>query len=106
MFSAAKDAMASRAAQTYVNGRISRYGQLTEFRIDSAQRRMDATCQLHGEPAPITVAVERYSIHESDGRKFLEIHACRCARPWLQAVLDDFVRGRRIELPAWAASAL
>lgn len=106
MFSAAKDAMASRAAQAYVNGRISRYGQLQDFRLDSTQRRMEATCVLHGEPAPITVTVERYRIHESGGRKFIEIESCRCARPWLQALLDDFVRGRKIELPAWAASAL
>lgn len=106
MFSAAKDAMASRAAQTYVNGRIARYGQLTDFRLDSTQRRMEATCLLHGEAEPITVQVDRYAIHTVGGQKFLEVQACRCARPWLQALLEDFVRGRHIELPAWAASAL
>jgi hypothetical protein len=106
MFSAAKDAMASRAAQAYVNGRISRYGQLTDFRIDSARRRMEATCALHGEPQPITVTIERYTIHETGGQKFIEIQSCRCVRPWLQHLLEDYVQGRRIELPAWAASAL
>lgn len=106
MFSAAKDAMASRAAQAYVNGRITRYGQVTNFRIDSSNRRMEGSCVLHGEPEPITVTVERYAIHENGGRKFIEIQACRCARPWLQHLLEDYVQGRRIELPAWAASAL
>lgn len=67
---------------------------------------MEGTCLLHGEPAPITVTVDRYRIHEAGGQKFLEIESCRCGRPWLQALLDDFVRGRKIELPAWAASAL
>lgn len=106
MFSAAKDAMASRAAQAYVNNRIARYGQLQELRIDSRARTMEGTCLLHGETAPITVQVERYEITEDDGAKFLTIRRCRCARPWLQNLLNDFIEGRRIELPSWAASAL
>lgn len=106
MFSAAKDAMASRAAQAYVNDRIARYGRLQELRIDSRAHTMEGTCLLLGETAPITVQVEHYEISERDGAKFLTLQRCRCARPWLQNLLSDFVEGRRIELPGWAASAL
>lgn len=106
MFSAAKDAMASRAAQAYINNRIARYGELQELRIDSRGRTMEGTCLLHGEKSPITVQVERYEITERGGAKFLTVHRCRCARPWLQNLLSDFVEGRSVELPGWAASAL
>jgi hypothetical protein len=106
MFSAAKDAMASRAAQAYVNNRIARYGQLQELRIDSRAHTMEGTCLLHGENAPITVHVERYDVSERGGVKFLTVQKCRCARPWLQNLLTDFVEGRSVELPGWAASAL
>lgn len=106
MFSAAKDAMASSAAKAYINGRISRYGELQELKIESAGKRMQATCLLHGESAPITVHVDRYEISESGGRRLLHVRSCRCARPWLQNALDDFVVNRAIELPPWAASAL
>lgn len=106
MFSAAKDAMASRAAQSFVNSRISRYGQLQEFKIDSTNRRVESVCKLHGETEPIRVVVERYEIIERNGRKFIEIKACHCERPWLQALLEDYAIDRPIELPPWAASAL
>lgn len=106
MFSAAKDAMASRAAQAYVNNRIARYGQLQELRIDSRAHTMEGTCLLHGDREPITVNVDRYEIAERNGTKFLTVQKCRCARPWLQNLLTDFVEGRSVELPGWAASAL
>lgn len=106
MFSAAKDAMASRAAQAYVNNRIARYGQLQELRIDSRAHTMEGTCLLHGEREAITVYVDRYEIAERSGTKFLTVQKCRCARPWLQHLLTDFVEGRSVELPGWAASAL
>ena len=106
MFSAAKDAMASRAAQSFVNSRISRYGQLQDFKIDSSAHRVEATCQLHGESEPIRVVVERYEIAERGGRKFIEVKAVHCARPWLQALLEDYAVDRPVELPPWAASAL
>lgn len=106
MFSAAKDAMTSRAAQTYVNGRIGRYGQLQDFHIDSSQRRIEGTCVLHGEATPIKVVVERYEVLQSGGKKFVEVKAVRAARPWLQNLLEDYVVDRRIELPPWAAGAL
>ncbi|MBI2511450.1 MAG: hypothetical protein HYV96_05690 [Opitutae bacterium] len=106
MFSAAKDAMASRAAQAYLNNRIARYGRLQELRIDSRARTMEGTCLLDGERTPITIQVERYEISERDGAKYLTMHRCRCARPWLQNLLRDFVEGRSVELPAWAAAAL
>jgi hypothetical protein len=106
MFSAAKDAMASNAAKAYINGRISRYGELQDLRIESGNKRMQATCLLHGESSPITVHVDRYEITESGGQRFIRVRACRCARPWLQNALEDFVVDRPIELPSWAASAL
>jgi len=106
MFSAAKDALASSAAKSYINSRISRYGELQELKIDSANRRMQASCLLRGETAPLTVYVDRYEISQRGNQRFLEVKTCRCARPWLQHALEDFVVDRPIELPPWAASAL
>lgn len=106
MFSAAKDALASRAAQAYVNHRIAPYGQLQGLQIDSRARTMAGTCLLNGESSPVTIHVERYEISERDGAKYLTVHRCRCTRPWLQNLLRDFVEGRSVELPGWAAAAL
>jgi hypothetical protein len=106
MFNAAKDAIAGRAAQTYLNNLIGRYGKLQRLKIDSENARMEIVCLLEGETEPITVKVGRYRVQSEGAKKFLQISECTCSRPWLQNLLADFAEGRRVELPAWAASAL
>lgn len=106
MFNAAKDALASRAAQTYLNERLSRYGKVEKLKIDSAGKRMEVICLLDGEPTPITVRVEHYAVESEGAKRFLRVSNCTCSRPWLQNLLNDFATGRRVELPSWAAAAL
>ena len=106
MFTAAKDALASRAAQTFLNERISRYGKVERLKIDSERKQMEIVCVLDGEPTPIAVHVGNYTVTSEGRKRFLRISRCTCTRRWLQNLLNDLAEGRRVELPAWAASAL
>ena len=106
MFNAAKDTMTSRAAQFYVNSQIVRYGEVRNLRIDSRNKTVEVSCLLHGEPAPITIKVENYRVDEEGPKKFFQATDISCTRPWLQNLLADFARNRRIELPPWAIGVL
>ena len=106
MFHAAKDALASRVAQTWANNLIARYGKIEELKIDSRRKTLEVSCQLEGEPTPITIEIERYTIETEGDKKFIRATGFTCTRPWLQNVLMDFGSRQRIELPAWAAAAL
>lgn len=106
MFKAAKDSFTSKAAQTFINQRISRYGQVQSLRIDSQTKTVELTCQLEGEVAPISVRVENYRVREVNGKKLLEVGSCSCNRPWLQNLLNDLAKDREIPVPSWAAAAL
>jgi hypothetical protein len=106
MFTAAKDAMAGKAAQVYLNTLISRYGKITELKLDSQRKTLTATCHLLGETEPITVTVGKYVIDSTGPKKFIHATDCTCNRPWAQSLLKDFVEGRRVELPGAAASML
>lgn len=106
MFTASKDALASRAAQTWANTLIARYGKIQDVKIDSRLKTVEVTCLLHGEPSPITVEVVNYVVDSEAGKKFVRATGFRCTRPWLQNVLTDFGHGKRVELPRWAAAAL
>ena len=106
MFNAAKDALASRAAQTWANNLIARYGTVQALQIDSRRKTLEVTCQLTGEISPITVRVEDYTVETVDGKKFIRADRFTCTRPWLQNFLADHGPGHRIELPPWAATAL
>ncbi len=106
MFHAAKDAIASRAAQVWVNKRLARYGTVRELSIDSRRKTVEITCLLEGEATPIKIRIENYVVDTEQGRRFLRATAFRCTRPWLQSLLTDFGHRKRIELPAWAAAML
>jgi hypothetical protein len=106
MFSAAKDALTSKAAKSYVNQRIARYGEVRMLRLDSSKKTVEVVCQLIGERDPVTIRVNKYELIDSAGSKVLRIGECTCSRPWLQNLLNDFGCGREVPLPGWAASAL
>lgn len=106
MFSAAKDALASKAARAFVNQQIARYGEVTSLKIDSHNKTIEAVCQLIGEREPITARLESYELHDAGDQKMLRIGSCTCDRLWLQNLLMDHARGRDIPVPGWAATAL
>lgn len=106
MFRAAKDMMASNAARLYLDKMVAPYGKLQELRIDSGNHTARLVCLLHGETSAITIEIDPYEIETAGGKTFVKARACLCSRPWLEKLLNDFVCGRRFELPPWAAAAL
>lgn len=106
MFSAAKDAMTGAAARKFINDRIERYGSVSNLKLDSKAKTIEVTCALDGETSPVTVRITRYEVEEGAGKKFVLARSCSCSRPWLERALQDFVVGRRFEVPAWASAAL
>jgi len=106
MFNAAKDALASRAAQDWANTLIARYGKVQDLKIDSGRKTMEVSCLLDGESTPITIKIENYVVETERDKKFLRATGFSCTRPWLQNLLRDYGPRQRIELPPWAAAAL
>ncbi len=106
MFNAAKDNMTSRAAQYYVNHQIARYGEVQKLKIDSKLRTVEISCLLHGEPSPIDIKVKRYTVESEGGKKFFQASDVSCTRAWLQNLLNDYAKDRRVELPSWADGVL
>ena len=106
MFNAAKDAITSKAAQSFINQRIARYGAVERLKLDSKNKSAEVVCRLIGEDRPVAITVDRYEIVDRGGKLFLRLVRCTANREWLQNVLADFGPGREIPLPPWAASAL
>ncbi|MFT3781929.1 MAG: hypothetical protein QM790_07925 [Nibricoccus sp.] len=105
MFNEAKDALTSRAAQSWANNFIERYGRVESLKIDSRNKSIEITCVLEGESSPITVNVANYEVETSGGKRFIRGTDFRCSRPWLQKFLQDFGPSKRFELPGWATAA-
>ncbi|MCW1925980.1 hypothetical protein OKA05_25700 [Luteolibacter arcticus] len=107
MLGALKDNLASRAAKSVLAGRIERYGQLNDLRIRSKEKMLLVEVMLTGETEEILIVVDRYRILPADGGKIaIVIEAITVSREWLQLLLEDFVVGQAIPIPAVAAMAL
>jgi hypothetical protein len=106
MFHAAKDALASRAAQAWANKLIARYGRVQSLRIDSRRKTVEVSCLLEGEATPISIRIENYVLETELGKTFMRATGFHCTRPWLHKFLSDYGHRQRIELPPWAAAAL
>jgi ribosomal protein L22 len=106
VFTAAKDALASRAAHVWADKLIARYGKVQELRIDSRKKTVEISCLLEGEPTTITIKIVNYVVEAERGKVFIRATDFSCTRPWLHKLLLDFGHKHRIELPPWAAAAL
>jgi hypothetical protein len=106
MFTAAKDALASQAAKVWANTLIARYGKVQDLKIDSGRKTVEISCLLDGEPLPITIRIENYTVETEGDKKFVRATDFSCTRPWLQNLLTDLGHHQRIELPPWAAAVL
>lgn len=99
MFDAVKDSLTSRAARKFLAAKFARYGNLDDVRIDSRARRITLDLTLLGETAPTRIVVDNYLLTKVDGETHLTLTQCRCERPWLQHVLEDWVDGKSFPVP-------
>ena len=106
MFDSAKNFMAGKAAQLYVNNLIKRHAVLQDLKIDAQNKTVEIVCLLHGETEPIRIRVDQYLVQKRGEQHFVQIVKCTCSRPWVQSLVEDFVQGRPVEIPSWALTAL
>lgn len=106
MFGGIKDSLTSSAAKSFIAARITRYGNLTELRINSREKTILADVMLQGEAEPIRIEVSRYRIVMKDGEPLLMIEAVRASRAWLDNLLEDLLVGRELPVPSMALVAL
>lgn len=101
-----KDSITAGFAKRGIAAKISRYGQLLEFSINSKEKTIAAQLQLVGEEEPVDIIVSAYHLEEENDRLHLVIDAASCSREWMNNLIDDFVIGSAFPLPGAAKLAL
>ena len=95
------DAFIESAAKSMFETHLARYGELERFQWDREGRRMRMILCPAGEPdATLEVRILRYRVEKEAGKVFLVAEEVMSSRPWVKALLEDFVKGTRLELPA------
>jgi hypothetical protein len=79
---------------------------MTEFYIDTKNKRVRLRLELLGEKDPIDVEVLRYSLKEKGETTYITIEEVTSSREWLTAALREFVVGKDLAIPAKAGALL
>jgi hypothetical protein len=101
-----KDAAIAFAARSFLNGRLSAIGEVTEITLDTGRRRARLRVTLRGEPVPIDVELREYRLEQGNGGDWLRVVEAVASRDWLTAALRQFAVGRRFHIPPKAARTL
>ena len=79
---------------------------MTELKIDTAQRVIQADVLLKGEDQPLHIEVKNYRVTQDEESMLLEIGEVSVSREWIHSVATEFLNGRRFRLPTTVAVAL
>ena len=101
------DHLTGSVSTKYVlNQLIGEYGRLSEFRIDRSNKTISASLLLNGENQLIDLYIKDYAVVKTDHSTSLLIKEAESGRPWLNAVLRNFVVNRPMHVPDGKAAFL
>lgn len=74
--------------------------------LDSKKKRLSAELMLEGEAEPLYITVERYELFEENDVHYLRIQEVSTSRIWLNTLAEQYLEGRRFEIPSKYAHLL
>ena len=75
--------------------------------IDPKAKKLDFSILLNGETMPLQVTVNRYELDSfGNGTTTFKIAECSTNRPWLNAVIKNFLIGKSFDVPEKVADLL
>ncbi len=106
-FSESKDRLVSSFALPMLNNAwLKPYGQATDLKLDSTNKTVEITVTLRGESTPVRVQVADYELTQQDGKTFVVLKSVSTSREWMTELAQRYLVGKRLEVPAEAASML
>jgi hypothetical protein len=103
---ALKERAMEATAKRLINHKIEAFGSVTSLQIDSGQRTVSAELALKGETRPTTIKVGAYEVTEENGVSYLSCRNLHVSKELIGHVLNEYVAGRRFQVPAVAKMAL
>ncbi len=95
-----KDWLIEKTVPGLLNDRVLKpYGQLTAFKFNSGERSAEGEIMLKGETQPVRLRIGSYDLVSEGGRTFVIIKDLTASREWLTQLAQNFVVGKRFELP-------
>jgi hypothetical protein len=100
------DSMIAQSARDYFNRNYSAIGTITSLEINTTQRRASVDLELKGEMQPVHIAIERYELSTSDGKKFIELKEVTASREWIVQLARQCLIGKKFVVPEMLSGIL
>jgi hypothetical protein len=96
----AKDWLIEKTAVAVLNQSVLKpYGALTQLRLDTKRRVIDAVLELAGETQPVQVRIDGYEILEEPDAAYLVLNDITTSREWVTTLARNFAVERKLKLP-------
>lgn len=95
-----KDTGTSAAIRSWLSRELADYGELLDFKLNSREKRAELHVLLKGETLPLTVTIDDYELTSVSGADFIIVKRAQASREWVNAVLRNFLIGKRHSIPA------
>jgi hypothetical protein len=90
---------AGGAARWYLNSHYGRYGQMTQFSIDSVQKTIDCEVLLAGETEPIRIHIGGYQLTRSGEQTQFGAGEISVSRAWMNQLAQELLLGKPLPVP-------
>src|SRR5688572_33500235 len=90
-----KDTGASTAIQSWLARELADYGEVLDFKIDTAAKKGELHVHLKGEHEKLTVHLDGWQIISEGGSDYVIVKNARASREWVNAVLRNFLIGKK-----------
>jgi len=94
-----KDNSVSFVVEKLLRGKLEAYGRLLEFNLNSRQHSAQLTLLLQGETEPLTVEIQEYQLTHDPSGSYVTVNRANTSKAWLTRLLEDFLIGRRLDIP-------
>ena len=98
--SSVKDSGASTAIQSWLTREMADYGEVLDFKIDTAAQKGELHVHLKGEREKLTVHVNGWHVVSEGGQDFIVVKQAHASREWVNAVMRNFLIGKKHKIPS------
>jgi hypothetical protein len=96
----AKDWLVEKAGMALLNQAVLKpYGTLTQLKLDTTARTIEAELELKGETQSVNLQVREYELREQNGRATVVLKDIHTSREWLTTLMSNFVVEKEFTLP-------
>jgi hypothetical protein len=94
------------AARVWFRERVGRYAELKTISVNTKAKRLRVVVSPRGDPAEIGIDVTDYEVTRERDGSYVMFKDLECSRTWVQLLLDDHLRGKRLPVPTALAGFL